>query len=419
LLIPTGTHNWANSYTYHATHLHHPSSIDKVRRIVAHATKVHALGARHSFSGIADTTGDLLDLGGIRPEFVIDRERRTVTVGAGTRYGELAAFLQAQGFALHNMASLPHISVAGAIATGTHGSGDGNGNLATVVAGLELITPNGDLIELQRGDRGFRGIVVGLGAFGVATRITLDIEPSFEMRQDAFAGLPWERLLANFDAIMAAAYSVSLMTMWSGSTVERLWLKTRLPDREPPRVTAEHFGATIASRASPGAVDVDDSLNAFGVPGPWSERLCHFRHDRDPGPTAQIQSEYMVPRNQAVAALTRLRVIGDRIDRHLIISEIRTIAADDLWLSPSYGHDTVAIHFTWKPEPDAANAITAEIETLLLPLSARPHWGKLMHAQAGEMARLYPRLPDFRKLADEYDPTGKFRNQFLIEHVFG
>jgi xylitol oxidase len=218
---------------------------------------------------------------------------------------------------------------------------------------------------------------------------------------------------------MAAAYSVSVMTMWSGSTVDRLWLKTRLLDDEPSQITAEHFGATIASRASPGAVDVDDSLNAFGVPGPWSERLCHFRHDHDPGPTAQIQSEYMVPRSQAIAALTRLRAIGDRIDRHLIISEIRTVAADDLWLSSAYGHDTVAIHFTWKPEPDTTNAITAEIEMLLLPLGARPHWGKLMHARAGETARLYPRLPDFRKLADEYDPKGKFRNQFLIEHVFG
>jgi alditol oxidase len=410
--------NWAGSYTYQATRLHRPTSIDEVRRIVTKATKVHALGARHSFNGVADTTGDLIDLSDIRSEFVIDQQQRTVTVSAGANYGELAAFLQAQGFALRNMASLPHISVAGAIATGTHGSGDRNGNLATSVAGLEIVTSNGDLVEIKRGAPGFNGMVVGLGAFGVITQVTLDIEPSFDMRQDAFAHLTWANLLANFDAIMAAAYSVSLMTMWSENTISRLWLKTRLVDGERPQLAAAHFGATATVRASPGAVDVDDSLNPFGIRGPWSERLCHFRRDRDPGPTAQIQSEYMLPRSQAIAALTRLRTIAERIDPHLIISEIRMVAADDLWLSPSYGHDTVAIHFTWKPDPVAADAITTEIEALLLPLGARPHWGKLMHAQAGEVAGLYPRLPDFRRLADEYDPASKFRNRFLVEHVF-
>jgi len=127
----------------------------------------------------------------------------------------------------------------------------------------------------------------------------------------------------------------------------------------------------------------------------------------------------MLPRSQATAALTRLKAIAERVDRHLIISEIRTIAADDLWLSPSYGHDTVAVHFTWKPHPVAADAITAEIEALLLPLGGRPHWGKLMHARAAQIAPLYPQLAEFRSLADEYDPAGKFRNQFLTEHVFG
>jgi xylitol oxidase len=411
--------NWSNSYTYRAARLYRPTSIDEVRQIVASSAKVHALGARHSFSAVADTTGDLIDLGDIRSEFAIDRDRWTVTVGAGTRYGELVRFLQAHGLALHNMASLPHVSIAGATATGTHGSGDGNGNLATSVAGLEIVTAGGDLIRIQRGEPGFSGMVVGLGAFGVVTRVALDVELSFEIRQDAFAGLPWTGLLANFDTIMAAAYSVSLMTMWTESTVNRLWLKTRLVDGEPSQVTAAQFGASAAAPASPGAINVDDSLTPFGAPGPWSERLCHFRPDCEPGPVAQIQSEYMLPRSQAIAALTRLRAIGERVDQHLIVSEIRTVAADDLWLSPSCGHDSVAIHFTWKPDPAAVDAITAEIEALLLPLGARPHWGKLVHARAADIAPLYPRLTDFRKLAGEYDPARKFRNRFLTEHVFG
>jgi alditol oxidase len=411
--------NWSNTYAYQAARLHRPTSIDEVRRIVVGATRVHALGARHSFNSVADTTGDLIDVSDIRSVPAIDHDQRTVTVGAGTRYGELAAFLHAHGLALHNMASLPHISVAGAVATGTHGSGNRNGNLATAVAGLEIVTAGGDLVQIRRGERGFNGMVVGLGAFGVVTRVTLDVEPSFEMQQDVFAGLPWTSLLTNFDAIMAAAYSVSLMTMWSESTVNRLWLKTRLADGEPSRITAAHFGATATTRASPGAVDVDESLTPFGVPGPWSERLCHFRPDCEPGPISQIQSEYMLPRSQATAALTRLKAIAERVDRHLIISEIRTIAADDLWLSPSYGHESIALHFTWKPDPVAADAITAEIEALLLPLGGRPHWGKLMHARAAQIAPLYPQLAEFRSLADEYDPAGKFRNQFLTEHVFG
>jgi alditol oxidase len=411
--------NWSNTYTYQAARLHHPTSIDQVRQTVANATRIHALGARHSFSGVADTTGDLIDVSNIRPEPTIDRHQRTVTVGAAISYGELAAFLEAHGFALRNMASLPHLSIAGATATGTHGSGDSNGNLATSVAALEIVTASGDLIEIRRGQRGFSGIVVGLGAFGVVTRVTLDVEPSFQMQQDAFADLPWAELLTNFDAIMAAAYSVSLMTMWSATTVNRLWLKKRLINQEPSHVTPTQFGATPAAQASPGAINIDDSLTPFGAAGPWSEHLCHFRRGCEPGPTAQIQSEYMLPRTQAIAALTRLRAIAKRIDPHLIISEIRTVAADDLWLSPSYGHDTVAIHFTWKPAPAAADAITTEIEALLLPLGARPHWGKLMHARAEQIAPLYPQLAEFRKLADEYDPAGKFRNQFLNEHVFG
>ncbi|HEY0419575.1 MAG TPA: FAD-binding protein [Acetobacteraceae bacterium] len=416
----TREHNWADNYTFKAARIHRPASIDEVRRLVAGSARVRALGTRHSFNGLADSAGDLIDLSGIDPDFAIDRERQTVTVGAATRYGPLASHLHAQGFALHNMGSLPHISVAGATATGTHGSGDRNGTLSTAVVGLELVTGDGDIVRVRRGDAGFDGMVVGLGAFGVVTRVTLEIQPSFDMRQDGFVDLPWTAVLDNLDEVTSAAYSVSLLTMWSQATVGRLWLKTRLTEDGPLEVTAAHLGATAAPHVvSTGPDDPADRLNPFGVAGPWSERLPHFRLDREPGPDEQIQSEYMVPRSQAMVALARLRAIGGRIDPHLHVTEIRTMAADALWLSPSYGEDSVAIHFTWKKEPDAVDAITAEIEDMLLPLGARPHWGKLMHARADRIAQLYPRLPDFRALADSYDPGGKFRNEFLAEHVFG
>jgi alditol oxidase len=416
----TSEHNWADNYTFKAVRIHRPTTIDDVRRLVAGSAKIRAIGARHSFNGIADSPGDLVDLSNLDPEFVIDREQQTVTVGPATSYGMLASYLQTHGWALHNMASLPHISVAGAIATGTHGSGDKNGNLSTAVAGLELVTATGDLVEIHRGAAGFDGMVVGFGAFGVVIRVTLDIQPTFDLRQDAFADVPWTAALSNLDAIMSAAYSVSLMTSWSGRTVGRLWLKTRLADGAPIDVTEPYLGATpTADATATGAADAIGRLNPFSIPGPWSERLPHFRPGAQPGPLEQIQSEYMVPRTQATAALAKLRAIGDRIDQHLYVTEIRSMAADTLWLSPAYGHDSIAIHFTWKQEPDAVHAITTEIEDLLLPLGARPHWGKLMHARADRLAPLYPRMPAFCDLARSYDPNGKFRNEYLDTHVFG
>jgi xylitol oxidase len=236
-----------------------------VRRIVAGASRIRAIGARHSFNGVADSPGELIDLGGIDPDFVIDGERRTVTVGAGTTYSVLAAHLQREGLALHNMASLPHVTVAGAIATGIHGSGDRLGNLSTAVAGLEIVTATGDVMAIRRGDDDFAAMIVSLGAFGIVTRVTLDIQPSFDLRQDAFEGLPWETVLSNFDAVMSGGYSVSLMTIWSAPTVTGLWIKTRLVGGWPETISAAHLGAAPAIRATvntaPGAAS--PSARAF------------------------------------------------------------------------------------------------------------------------------------------------------------
>ena len=415
----TREHNWADNYTFSAGRIHRPLSVDEARSMVAQSSCIRALGSRHSFNGIADFPGDLIDLGSIDPGFFIDPERRTVTVGGGTNHGILANYLHRAGWALHNMASLPHVSVAGATATGTHGSGDRLGNLSTAVAALDIVTATGDLVTIRRGDPGFDGVVVALGALGVITRVTLDIQPEFQIRQDAFEGLPWATVLSDFDAIMSAGYSVSLMTSWSDSTVTRLWVKTRLVDGVQGSVSAAHLGA--APTAQPSATATPEAMQRlypFGAPGPWFERLPHFRPDVIPGPSGHLQSEYMVPRANATAAIAKLRDIGDHIDRHLWATEIRSMAGDALWLSPSYGHDSVGIHFSWKREPDAVQVMTAEIEAMLLPLGARPHWGKIMHARAEQLASLYPRLPAFRELAQSYDPSGKFRNKFLDAHVF-
>jgi alditol oxidase len=352
----TREHNWADNHNFSAGRIHRPGSVDELRRLVAGASHIHAVGARHSFNGVADSPGELIDLRDIDPGFRIDPERRTVTVGAATNYGVLAAYLQQMGWAVHNTASLPHISVAGAVATGTHGSGDRLGNLATAVAALDIVGATGDLITLRRGDPGFDGAVVALGALGIVTRVTLDIEPAFTVRQDAFEGLPWAAFLSDLDAVMSAGYSVSLMTSWSGPTVTRWWIKTRIADgagaRETEATPAAHFGVAVAAR--PSARDTPEAmqrLNLFGVAGPWSERLPHFRPDAELGPAGHLQSEYMVPRAVATTAIASLRAIGDHIDRLLWGTEIRSMTGDALWLrayltrqcsvrSPFIGHGT-------------------------------------------------------------------------------
>jgi len=412
--------NWSLNHTFVAARIHRPESIDAARRLVESAPKIHAVGSRHSFNAVADSPGYMIDLGAIDPNFVLDRAAMTVTLGANTQYGPLLAWLQSQGYALPNTASLPHITVIGAVATGTHGSGDALGTLSTSVAALEWIAPDGSLVEMRRGQPEFDGAVVALGALGIVTRVTLDILPTFDLRQDAFADVPWERILAEFDAISSAAYSFSLITKWSGPTVDRLWLKTVVVGGEPGEVPAR-WGTPTAFPLVPGGAQ--DDINAFttpfgGIPGPWSERLPHFRPDGPPGSMVQVQSEYMLPRPNAVAAMTALRGIADRIDAHLMATEVRTMAADSLWLSPAHGHDTLALHFTWEHRPEIA-AITREVEDLLLPLGGRPHWGKIIHARADRLAPLYPKLADFRALAARCDPTGKFRNAFLDAHIFG
>ena len=414
--------NWAGNYRFRAARLHRPVTIDALRRLVAVTPKIRAVGSRHSFNGIADSPGgDMVDLAGIDPDFAIDRGRMAVTVGGGTSYATLAAHLHREGFALHNLASLPHISVAGAVATGTHGSGDGNGPLSSAVAALEFVQADGSLRHVARGEAAFDAMVVGLGAFGIVTRVTLDIGPTFDVRQDAFVQLPWEDMLANFDALSACAYSVSLMTMWSSPSVDRVWLKTRLGEPLLPDLPIAHL------RLQPGpayAIPVDapdptDKYTLFGgIPGPWSERLAHFRPDAVPGAAEQIQSEYLVSRASFPAAVRAIRAIADRVDPLLLAAEIRTMAADTLWLSPAYLQDTVGLHFTWKMQPGPVDAITRELEARLIPLGARPHWGKIIHAGAGTLGPLYPRFTEFGELARRADPDGKFRNPFLERHIF-
>ena len=414
-------HNWAGNHGYQAPRIAHPESMAELQDLVAGAAKVSALGSRHSFNDIADTSGTLVVLDRLDAGISVDTQNSTVTVSGGTRYGMLAAELQRQGFALHNLASLPHISVAGAVATATHGSGDGNGNLATAVAALELVTADGTVVTARRGDVDFAGTVVGLGALGIVSRLTLDIEPSFDVAQSVFEDLDWEQILECFDALTSSAYSVSLFTDWSGTKVGQAWLKNRTDQTVLPAGLPEFFAgqpATQARHPLPG-VSGSNCTQQLGVPGPWSERLAHFRMEFTPSKGDELQSEYLIPREHAVEAIRTMRNLSDVLTPLLLIGEIRTVAADQLWLSPNYGRDGIGLHFTWRQDESAVRTILPLLEAELARFGARPHWGKLFHGGAASLAPLYPRFADFTTLADRLDPAGKFRNAFLDRTVFG
>jgi xylitol oxidase len=411
---------WAGTYTFTAPRIVDATTVEQAQQLVASAAaageKVRALGTRHSFNGIADTTGTLITVTGIDPDPVVDEAARTVTVGSGIRYGALAIWLEQHGWALHNMGSLPHISVGGATATGTHGSGNGLGVLSTAVRAIEYISADGSLVTVRQGDADFAGMVVGLGAYGIVVRTTLAIEPSFRMRQDVFGGLPWDVVLADLEAVTGAAYSVSLFTDWLGDRIGLAVRKTRLSDSDDsvPAVPEEWDGASRLSGLSIfGRDDDENATPGNGTPGPWNERLPHFRFDGTPSVGDEIQTEYFVDRRQGAEALRAVGALGDRIAPHLHITELRTAAADELWLSGAYQRPMLAIHFTWKNEPEAVHTLLPDIEAALAPFDARPHWGKVNTVDADTLARVYPRLADSRQLFERRDPTGVFSNRYL------
>ena len=413
--------NWAGNVTFGAARFHRPSSIPELQHLVTHARRVRALGTGHSFNALADSPGDIVSLAGLPRVIEVDTANAAVTVGAGLAYGELAVELNAAGRALHNLGSLPHISVAGACATGTHGSGDRNGNLATAVSAVEMVTADGDLVTVNRGgDPGlFPGAVVSLGALGIVTRLTLDTLPAFDVRQYVYEDLPFEQVTEHFDEIAGSAYSVSLFTDWRSTRIRQAWLKRRADATDSWAPEPRWMGGRLADgpRHPVPGMPPANCTEQMGVPGPWHERLPHFRLEFTPSSGDELQSEYLLPRECAIETLRALRAIAGRIAPVLRICEIRTIAADEAWLSPSYQRDSVAFHFTWLNDWAAVGPVLGEIEECLAPMHARPHWGKLFRTGPEAVSRLYPRLDDFRRLMRRHDPAGKFRNDLLDRYL--
>jgi xylitol oxidase len=404
--------NWAGNVTYSADRILRPSSTAEAQELIAVTEKIRPFGTRHSFSLVADSDRALLSTEHL--DRIVEIGNDTVTVEAGIRYGDLASALHDHDVALPNFASLPHISVGGAIATATHGSGARNQSLAAGVSALELVAADGSISRLRRGDADFDGAVVGLGALGLVTRVSLDVVPAFDLRQCVFEQLPWSAVESDLDAVLAGGYSVSLFTTWDEPAIGTVWVKTKEELGPQP-----YFGAALATQPRnpvPGA-HWENATEQLGVPGNSYDRLPHFRLGFTPSSGDELQSEYVVPRRYGADAASELRRLSAIVSPLLYVSEIRSIAADTLWLSPFYEQDSVALHFTWKPLPAEVLSVLPQIESALAPFGARPHWGKLFVGSAGLVESLYPKLPDFRRLARRFDSGGKFRNDFIARYV--
>jgi len=413
--------NWAGNVTYRAARSHEPASLEHLQQLVADSERVRPVGTGHSFTAIADTTGDLVSVAALPHLCEVDTERSSVTVAAGLRYGEVTNHLHRAGYALPSLGSLPHISVAGAIATGTHGSGSSVGSLATAVSALQMVTADGEVVEIDRSadDDELAGSVVGLGALGVVTRVTLDVVPTFSMRQWVYDDIPRQSVVDHVEEILASAYSVSLFTDWRRDPFRLLWLKQRveggLADPAPP---TRWFGARLAGgpRHPIDGMPVENCTEQLGTPGPWHTRLPHFRMEYTPSSGRELQSEYLLPLEHAAAALEAIAAMRDRIGPLVQTSEIRTVAGDDLWLSPSHGRDSVAIHFTWVPDTEGVSSVLGPLEEQLAPFSPRAHWGKLS-ASCHDPSGRYERYADFAALMHRFDPAGKLRNE-LVDRWF-
>jgi xylitol oxidase len=412
------TTNWSGTHTYHAARRERPSTVPELQQLIADAPAVKVVGSGHSFNGIADSeSGWQLDVSGLIEPPELDAETGVATVSGGMTYGELVPVLTAAGRALPNLASLPHITIAGSVATGTHGSGVGLRGLAASVQAVELLTANGELRWIDTTDPHFAGVVVSLGALGVVTRLKLATVRDFEMRQDAFVGMGWGELVTHLDEVLGSAYSVSVFGQWVGPGPDHVILKSRVDeiDGRPSVLGARWVDETLHPLQAAGATP-DAVTEQSGVPGGWADRLPHFRLGFTPSAGAEIQSEYFVAREDGARAIEALLAVGEALAPHLLVSEIRAVAADSQLISPAQGRDSVAFHFTWKPDVDAVHTATAVIEDALADLAPRPHWGKAF-SYPGRLDFAYDRLDDFDEVRRIFDPHAKFRNDFIVRHV--
>jgi xylitol oxidase len=404
--------NWGGNLDYGPGKILAPESLAELSEIIR-SGKVRPIGTKHSFSNLVIGEGQLVSAAGLSFEPVIDQKNSTVTVPAATKYGELAVFLEEEGYALKNMGSLPHISIAGSAATGTHGSGDKNQILSSSLVSFSYLDANGVIVTLNRSSKNFEACRVGLGAYGLWVNLTLAIVQSYQMRQDVFRNLPWELFLEDPAKLTAAGYSVSLFTKWGSDTIDQTWVKSRSHDSAPPiEIAGIKPDSTSMPELMPG---VGDNLTQQGgEEGAWLDRLPHFRFDATPSAGNEIQTEYFFERKNIVGAIKAIQTIASEINPTLLISEIRTIAQDAAWLSPMLRGDSVAVHFTWVNDAAAVAKAVALVEKATAEFKPIPHWGKVHGFSAEKLREVHPKLDRAKALFDSLDPQGVFSTDYLM-----
>jgi xylitol oxidase len=414
--------NWAKSLTYSTSNVYYPKNVEDVQEIVKKCAKLRIIGSRHSFSKIADSTEALICLDFLNKLVSLDKVNHTVTVEGGMKYGNLCEYLHENGYALNNLASLPHISIAGSIATATHGSGVSNYSLTSSVVSFELVKADGEVIVISRKDGElFKATVVGLGGFGVVTKVTLELEPTYEIQQDVYTKLPMAALEKNFMEIASGAYSVSLFTNWQNKTINEVWFKAKVPKNGPKKYAPELYGAKLATKKMHPVEtqDAEPCTDQLGIPGPWYDRLPHFRMKFNPSTGKELQTEFFIPIEKAYEAIMAIESLNEKISPYVLITEVRMIKGDTDWMSPTYKRDSIGIHFTWKQEWETVQKLIPQVEAVLEPLDPRPHWAKLFSMSPSKLQSKYEKIDEFRALLKKFDPTGKFRNEFMNTYIFG
>lgn len=416
-------HNWAGNINYSSRKVYYPSSVEQVQQIIKNNSNLKCLGSRHSFNRIADSHGCLLSTEKLKSILQLDRQTNSVTIEPGITYGDLSVFLQQNGFALHNLASLPHISVGGACATATHGSGVNNGNLSTAINALEFVDGSGNVHNISRNNERdeFNGVVVNLGALGVVTKLTLDVVPDYNMNQVVYRGLPFESLKQSFGDIMSSGYSVSLFTNWTEEKINQVWIKSIHKASSAGDIPSDFFGAS-KSENDLHPVDGQSAENVTiqrGIAGRWYEVLPHFKMGFKPSTGKELQSEFFVHKDAGLKAIQTMQTLGEHISPYLFVSEIRSVKADQLWMSPAYKKDCISIHTTWHQNEKVISELIPMVQNALLPFQPIPHWAKLSSIPLSSLASLYPRMNDFRNLCRQLDPQKKFLNKYLQEFIFG
>ncbi|MEZ4903645.1 MAG: FAD-binding protein [Spirosomataceae bacterium] len=412
--------NWAGNLTYSTDNLYTPKTVDELQEVIKKCKKVRGLGTKHCFNTIADSTDNQISTAAFNKIIALDKDTQTVTVEAGIKYGELCKYLDDNGFALHNLASLPHISVAGACATSTHGSGINNGSLATAVVAMEFVNGKGEVVNLSREKDGdeFLATVVGLGTLGIVTKMTLKVQPTFRMKQVVYQNMQMSALEKDFEAIMSSGYSVSLFTDWTNKNISEVWIKSK--SEAMTAIAPTFYGATLATK-NLHPIEALDAINCteqMGVEGPWYDRMPHFKMGFTPSSGKELQSEFFIDFQYAYQGMMAIEKLHEQVSPHLMITEIRAIAADDLWMSPFYKKTCVAFHFTWKQEVEEINALLPLIEETLAPFNPRPHWGKIFTLQPSVLQSRIEKLNDFKAFMVKHDPDGKLRNEFIDTNLF-